>query len=306
MRLLALAFVTFVSLQTGSNARAQSDSLTLSDTIHNRTARNLLATSRQYRYHYASALAGGQLLPLLQRSADSTVRHFVRRNRLLRGFGIGMSAVGLGLQVAGLTTPRQRGDRSTTFILTGISLFYGSLAPIGQADRAIERAVQAHNGALRRRTDARTDEYYVPLFGETVLSLADTVAVVRRGLGRRYVYRGVSVAPAGQLLPLSERLADRDVNMGFTYTRRVGRIGGFFIGYGASYLATTLLLYGVLRSNGYQARLTNSPVFWSAVGAVALGYAIRFHAGRVQLGAVQLLNERLRSRLTQPEPFANP
>lgn len=295
-------------LAASSPLLAQPDSLTAADTIHLSKRRYFLSTLREYSYHYANHLADTQVLPLLQLSPNPSVRRLVKSGRLVRGIGVGMTAVGFPVMVAGLLTPRQRVETGSTLLLTGLGLFYGASIPFVQSRRQFQRAVTVQNQFLRRRAD----DYYAPVvlpFAQLAEpTLTDTVAIKKRGLGHQYTYRNVRLAPARQLQRLTDRLNDTDVKQGMQYTRRVGAIGGFVGGIGSTFLTTSLLFYGIQRANGNSTQL-GTPLFWGSVAAITVNYGLRIHAGRVQFRTVQALNERLRSQYGAPgrsEHFPNP
>ncbi|GAB3556438.1 hypothetical protein [Spirosoma fluminis] len=128
-----------------------------------------------------------------------------------------------------------------------------------------------------------------------VLSRADTVAISRHGFSNHYIYRGIRVYPAWQLTQLADRLHDNDVKDGFQYARQVSSIAGLIGSFGASCLTSSLLVYGIRRTNGNSATL-NTPLFWGSLAALTFTYGIRLHVGRVQLRTIELVNKRIRDR----------
>lgn len=299
MRFFLRSFVLLAAvLWPGHWAVAQADSLTMADTIHLVKRPVFLTTLRFYHYHYASGLSDKQIVPLLRRSADSTVLGHLRRGHRAQVANVAVQATSYGLILTGLFSPVNSLAQIRTnqsMILGATALLYGSLIPAGYRARQHEQAVLAHNRMLR----SRFGQYYVLLYDVSAqvnrLSVNDTIATSRRGLAERYWYRGIRVVPVQQLRPLADQLNDSDVKDGFQYARRVGGIGSLFASLGIAYLAPRLLIYGVQRANG-RATTLQSPITWTALAAVGIGYSIRIHAGGVQRRSVRLLNERLRSR----------
>lgn len=278
------------------------------DTIHLRKRRVFLTMVRQYDYRYAGNLTDRQLIPLLRQSPDSTVRVCLERGRGATTLFTSMYISGYALMVAAVFAPIRQPAATGSMALGGLGLFSGALIPLGARSKWLERAVEAHN----RQLSSRADSGFLPPVStpgrEAGLSQADTVAVIRRGLSKRYTYRGIWVNPAWQLGRLAGRLNDADVRDGFQYNRRVTGVALLFTGLSAGYLVPQLLIYGILRTNGRSATL-GSPVFWTATTAMAIGFGIGFHARRVQFQTVQILNERLHGQYNTTrygEHFQNP
>lgn len=293
--LVRRATLPFIILAVvGIQALAQSDSLTAADTIHLTKRAGFLTTQRSYGYHFASNLSDRQLLPVLHRSGDSTVRHYLTRGQRAHYTNIGLVASGYGLMVTGLFLPLRHPETNLTLMGAGVAMFYGSFIPLGSRSRQLEQAVQAHNQLIRSR-----EGYFTPLSvlatEQNRLSIADTLSIRAGGLKRQYEYRGLRITPANQLGRLADRLNDTDVNDGFQYTRRVKNIGQLFTSFGTAFLLPRLLVYGVQRANGRSSTL-GSPILWTSLAAISIGYSIRLHGNNVQHRTVKLLNERLRSR----------
>ena len=308
LRCFLLLLVSLGKPVVAQRVPSQPDSLSVSDTIHLRKRWVLFSRVREYSYHYASNLTDLQLMPMLRQSADSTVRRYAGRGQKAQFVHTGMYATGYALMAAGLFTPVRRPETNLSMMTGGLGLFYGSLIPMGKRAKQLERAVQTHNRRLR----IQPDDYFVPVVNASMrqasLSLADTVALLRRGLANRYRYRGVWVEPAQQLTRLSDQLNDRDVRNGFQYTRRVNSIAGLFTGLGLSYLVPRLLIYGLSQANGRPA-LLGSPVLWTATAVTTIGAGMGYHARQVQQQTTRLLNERLRDQdnpARAAEHFQNP
>ena len=303
-----LLLIFFGGLVNAQSITRQLDSLPMADTVHLNKRRVFLTMIRQYDYRYASNLADMQLMPLLRRSADSTVQRYVGRGRSANLVFAGMYASGFALMTSGLVAPIRQTETRLSVMLGGLGLFYAALIPLGGRSNQLEQAVSAHNRQIRSQADL----YFSPVVGmsppETGLSPSDSVTVIRRGLSNRYMYRGVWVDPARQLKRLANRLDDPDVRNGFEYNRRVSTVAGLFTSLGAGYLVPQLLIYGVLKSSGRSATLS-SPIFWTATAATVIGAGISFQARRVQLQTVNLLNDRLRDQYNPArygEHFQNP
>ncbi|MFD2569309.1 hypothetical protein ACFSUS_01610 [Spirosoma soli] len=299
MRFLALTSLILLSYLSGveaSNLRCvQDDSLQTDDTIHLTIRRYFLSTIRQYNYHYASYLSDAQLIPLLRRTPDPSVRQIVRRGEWKRGIATTMSFVGATLAFSGLLMPAYRLETRGGLLLSGVGLFYGSLIPAGRAKQQFQQAVAQRNLVIRNHTG----DYYAPITGLSsqplTLSLSDTVSIIRRGFTSYYSYRQIRVQPAWQLVKLADRLNNKDVKDGLRYSRHVGAIAGFIGSFGAGYMTTSLLFYGTRRANGGSATL-NTPLFWGSLAALSVNVGLRMHISRVQQRTVQLLNERLRDQ----------
>jgi len=303
-----LLFVFLGSQTLAQRMPLWSDSLSMADTVHLNKRRVFLTMVRQYNYRYASNLTDMQLMPMLRRSADSTVQRYVGQGRSANLVFTSLFTSGYALMTGGLLMPVRKPETNLSMMLVGMGLFYGALIPLGTRSKRLEQAVRAHNRKLR----SRADDYFAPLVGgplhEAGLSLADTVVILRRGLANRYAYRGVWVDPARQLRPLAARLNNPDVRDGLQYTRRVTGVGGLIGSLGIGYLVPRLLFHGILRANGRSSTL-GSPVFWTAAAATFIGAGINFQARRVQLQTVDLLNERLRDQYNPArygEHFQNP
>lgn len=305
---LCAVLIWLVTAVSTTPSPAQPDSRTAGDTVHLTKQRLFLSTLRLYGYHYANNLADVQLLPLLHDSPDSTVRHYARRGRRAQLISTGMMASGYGLTLGGLLSPLRHPEANGSLVLGGLGLFFGSTLPQRQRTLRFEQAVRAHNQFVRSQADA----YYAPVFNRSPsadrLSLADTVAVQRRGLKNRYTYRGIRVWPTRQLTRLSDRLADQDVKDGFLYSRRVSGIAGLAYSVGAGLLSTSVLVWGIQRANGSSATL-NTPLFWGSLATVTFSYGLRAHVGNVQYRTIRLMNERLHDRFNKPvgeEYFSKP
>ncbi len=292
----------FLSILIVSGAFAQSDSLTISDTIGVHRQRGLLQSTYQYSYYGATQLADIQLNPLLKHAPDSLTRHLFRQGRRLDAVSTGLAVVSFGLIAGSLSTPGRQSRVNGGLFLAGYAVLFGRFIPASMSDRRIAEAVQTRNTVLRTQLDAYVPPVVYTASQQWPLSLADTISGRRVRLSYQYTYRGIRIYPSQQTSRLTMSLNDYEVNQGLRYVRTMSSISGLVGGVGRSLLVSYLT--GLLLNRNRRYRSSGSTVSdeFLTIGLVGMGtsFALNRYINQAQRHWVMRYNERIRQQF-RPE-----
>ncbi|KAB7733101.1 hypothetical protein F5984_03955 [Rudanella paleaurantiibacter] len=276
---------------------AQTDSLTVGDTISVNGKISFFGPPRQYRYHHATALTSPQLLPLLERNADPEGKRLIRHYKTLYAIKMAIPRVTLGGLTGSFLLRRDNPLLARSLLVSSVVLTYVPLfIPV---EKSMERAVRQYNGRLR----GQSSSYYQPMVAliprSERLTLADTIA--RKG-STRFVYRGIRVDPAQNLRPAFEYLNNRRLVANMRYVRTARTISVVASGFAAGFLASYVLGYSLRRSVSVgHTYPINRPLVYSMAGVIGAGIAFNWHLNRVQAGTVEEYNQQLKERLVSKE-----
>jgi hypothetical protein len=297
MKTTAIFFALCLMLASLSYGQAQTDSLTLGDTISLKRTPVIFSTARTYRYHLASNLSSFHLAPFLKKSSDPEVKRLVERYRTLAALQKGGMWLGFVGYTGSIFVAQKNPSLARVGLLGSAAVVYGSIfLPI---ERSMERAVNQHNQSLR----GRFSDYYQPVVGlisqSERLTMADTITW--KGASK-FFYRGVRVDPARNLPLAFDYLNNGRLNGNMRYVRTARRVSGFATGL-ASGLLTGYFLGYILRRNASVNRNypLNRPFVYSMAGVIGAGIAFNWHLNRVQAGTVEEYNQRLKERLANQE-----
>lgn len=278
---------------------AQTDSLTISDTIGTSRQRAFLQTVTGYNYYGASQLTGNQLLPVLNRSPNLLTRKLTGQSHRLNWISTGLVVGGLGLIIDSYAMAGRRYGQNSGLLLTGDLVFLSGLIPQSMSARRLDRAIAAHNVFLRQQAD----DYLPPVVYTTAsrqwpLSLADTIARKRVLFTSQYTYRGIRVYPNSQLNRLTASLNDREVKAGVRYVRTVSTISGI-VGATGRFLLTTYLGSVLLNRRYRRVASTSDDLLTTSLICLGANFVLSYHANRAQRRWVDRYNDRLK----QPFPL---
>ena len=276
-------------------AQAPTDSLTPFDTIGIRQQRVLFNKVSTYSYHAANLLASGQLLPLLLRSSDSTVRRLALRSKRMTTAAIPLilGSYGLLLTAVRASAVNRNAELGSVMALGGLgTLVTGEVLGLS-APGIMNRAVRRYNQQIGYDENA----YAMPPLRVTgtdfELTQADTIGIRKRGLGYQYTYRRLHVVPDLQLVAAMQSVNDPFVTEGLrqngVFRRISGAIGGLSAGFVTGYFLTRF----IAQAAGARVRPV-STLAYVALGGVAVSLTFGRLTDKTTRQVVRRYNERLR------------
>lgn len=294
MKTTAIFFAFCLLLASLSYGQAQTDSLTLGDTISITKQRILFSTLRKYRYHLATGLISSQMLPLLKQTPDEEITRLLKRYRRLATTSRINMGVGYASMVTGLIYTFKHPTVGLPLSVGGMVLFYS--APAFRMERTLEQAVNQHNQRLR----SQSGDYYRPLFdlrpARERLSLRDTVVIQSRFLYPKFTYRGVRLDPANNLKLAVKYLNSAQITGNMRYIRGVRGVSGFLGGLSAGALSAYFLLYASRRTLGYYP--VNRAFVYPTLTLFGVSLLGSWHANRQQLGTMYEYNQKIKEAAT--------
>ena len=296
MTALRLLFLLIGSTLT-ANAQTPTDSLpTPFDTIGIRQQRVLFITTSSYSYHAATLLSGPQLLPVLLRSSDSTVHRLALRSKrfITAATPLMLSSYGFVLLAVRANVVRPRAELGGMLALGGLGTLVtgevlGLLAP-----GIMNRAVRRYNQRIGYDENAYARPTLRVSGTDFELTPADTINIRKGGIGYRYRYRGIQVAPELQLAAAMKSIKDPFVTEGMRQNRVVSSVNGLIGGFSASYVTGYFLIRFLAQAAGARLRPVPSLVY-VALGGLAVTFTIGRLTDRTTRQVVRRYNERLRT-----------
>ncbi len=290
MKRLAIILTLLLITSHFSTLLAQTDSLSAGDTISLARQRLVLSVRRTYRYHLASNLISGQLLPLLKQSPDEEVHRYIRKYIRQRTLAGATSLLPFPLLTSGLLLNQRSPELGNA--LTTIGLLMSFVPPFFRVEHNMERAVQSHNLSIR----TQSGDYYRPMFDlrpqSDRLELADSVQIKGFFPYPKFVYRGLRVDPATNLKTAFEYLNSGRINTNMRYARTVRTVSGFVLGLAVGVLSGTLLSYAVRNATGSYP--LNRGIIYPALGTIGVTILANWHVNQVQLGTMKEYNRKLK------------
>ena len=296
MNALRLLFLLVGSALT-TNAQTPTDSLLSPfDTVGIRQQRVLFTKVSTYSYHAATQLSGLQLMPILLRSPDSTVHRLALRSKRLKTATLPLilSSYGLVLLAVRASVVHRNAGLGSVMALGGLgTLVTGDVLGLS-APGIMNRAVRRYN----QRISYDENAYAMPALWvsgtDFELTQADTINIRKQGIGYRYMYRGIQVAPELQLATAMKSVKDPFVNEGLRQNRVVSGVNGLIGGLSAGYATVYFLTRFIAQAAGLRVQPVNSLVY-VALGGLAVTFTIGRLTDRTTRQVVRRYNERLRT-----------
>ncbi|WP_157580097.1 hypothetical protein [Rudanella lutea] len=291
MKPATIYFALFLVLSYSLSGFAQTDSLTLGDTISMNRRSSLFGPPRQYGYHHATALNSQQLVSFLERNADSEGNRLVRRYKTLHAITKAIPFVVLGGFTGSILLNRDNHPQARSLLLSSAVLAYVPLfIPV---EKSMERAVRQYNGRLRGQFSA----YYQPVVAlipsSERLTLADTVSIKGIGIRPRFTYRGIRVEPATNLRTAFDYLNSGRINSNLRYVRTARRVAGLVSSLAVGVLSGYFVGYA-LRGASYP---VNRAIVYPAASVIGASTLAIWHTNYIQAGTMHEYNLKIKERV---------
>ena len=296
MNALRLLFLLAGSTLT-ANAQTPTDSLpTLFDTVGIRQQRVLFITASSYSYHAATLLSGPQLMPILLRSPDSTVHRLALRSKRLTTATLPLilSSYGFVLAAARASAVYRNPELGGVLALGGLgALVTGEVLGLS-APGVMNRAVRRYNQRIGYDLTAYARPALRVSGTDFELTQADTINIRKRGIGYRYTYRGIQVAPELQLAAAMKSIKDPFVTEGLRQNRVINSVNGLIAGFSSGVVSAYFLTRFLARAAGVRVRPIPSLVY-VALGGLTVSFTLGRLTQKTTRQVVRRYNERLKT-----------